>query len=468
MEAKRPFSQFDWLTTPQLVKDYIIYLEKTIFQMQQQLGQLEQRTEKLEVQTKMNSQNSSKPPSSDSPFNKKKKKIKKSKRKRGGQKGHKGHQQQMLEPSKVQNIMPNDCNCGRLVLDPHSIKAFYTHQHIELPEIKMDVTHFILHKGKCDCCGKTVKAKIPTELTSGYGPRLSAVIAELSGSHGASRQSVQDFCQSVFGLTISTGAIQRIIDRASDALLPIYNAIGNQARQCEVNGVDETSWFQSGKLQWLWTLVNHMVAFFMIHPNRSKEAFHKLVEDWKGILISDNYGVYVNWINQSQSCLAHLIRKAKGLAERKDQSIRKFGESILKELQLLCHWARKPPDKKQWIDFYSRLLLLLMLYEGADDDAGQLARSIAREIESLWVFLDENGVEPTNNRAERALRFAVLWRKRSNGTQSDKGNRWVERILSLKQTCRMRAIPVFPILVNAIDAYFKEQMPDLQWISANY
>jgi transposase len=332
----------------------------------------------------------------------------------------------------------------------------------------MDVTHFILHKGKCQCCGKTVKARIPTEFRSGYGPRLSAVIAELSGSHGASRQSVQDFCQSVFGLSISTGAIQRIIDRASDALLPIYNAIGNQARRSEVNGVDETSWFQCGKLQWLWTLVNDVVAFFMIHPKRSKQAFNELVQDWQGILISDNYGVYVNWINQRQTCLAHLIRKAKGLAQRKDKSIRRFGESILKELQLLCHWAKKPPDEKQWTDFYSRLLLLLMLYEGGDDDAGQLARSIAREIESLWVFLDQNGVEPTNNRAERALRFAVLWRKRSYGTQSDKGNRWVERILSLKQTCRIRSMPVFPILVNAIDAYFKEQMPDLQWIVANY
>jgi len=204
------------------------------------------------------------------------------------------------------------------------------------------------------------------------------------------------------------------------------------------------------------------------HPNRSKEAFLQLIDDWKGILISDNYGVYANWVNKRQTCLAHLIRKAKGLAERKNESIRKFGECILKELQLLCHWAKKPPDEKQWTDFYSRLLLLLMLHEGADDKAGQLARSIGKELESLWVFLDENGVEPTNNRSERALRFAVLWRKRSNGTQSDKGNRWVERILSLKQTCRMRALPVFPILVNAIDSYFKDQTPDLQWVAVNY
>jgi transposase len=468
MEAKRPFSQLDWFSTPESVRAYIVHLEQLIGQMQQRLDLLEKRTEKLEAQTKKNSQNSSKPPSSDSPFNKPKKKTKKRKRKRGAQKGHKGHQQQMLEPTKIENIIPEGCDCGRLVIDPDSIKPFYTHQHIEFPEIKVDVTHYILNQGKCKCCGKTVKAKVPSEFSSGYGPRLSAVIAELSGSHGASRETVQDFCHSVLGFPISTGGIQRVIDRTSQAIEPIYNEIGDQARKAKVNGVDETSWFQSGKLQWLWTMANNIVAFFMIHPNRSKEAFLQLIDDWKGILISDDYGVYVNWVNKRQRCLAHFIRKAKGLAERENESIKAFGENILKELRLLCHWAKKPPDQKQWANFYSRFLFLLMLYEGADNDAGQLARSIGKELESLWVFLDENGVEPTNNRSERALRFAVLWRKRSNGTQSDKGNRWVERILSLKQTCRMRALPVFPILVNAIDAYFKDQTTNLQWVAANY
>ncbi len=428
---------------------------------------VEKRTEKLEMRTKMNSQNSSKPPSSDSPFNKQKKKTKKSKRKHGGQKGHKGHKKQMLEPIETKDILPDHCTCGHLDIDPQSIKPFYTHQHIELPEIKLDVTHFILNQGKCKCCGKTVKASVPSQFSSGYGPRLSAVISELSGSHGASRETVQDFCQSVLGLPISTGGIQRVIDRASAAINPIYHAIADCAREQDANGIDETSWFKSGKLQWLWTMVNPIVAFFMIHPNRSKEAFLQLVADWKGILISDHYGVYVNWVNKRQACLAHLIRKAKALTETKDESIRSFDEAILKKLQLLCHWAENPPDEQQWTEFYSELLLLLMLHEGADDPAGQLARSIGRQLESLWVFLDENAVEPTNNRSERALRFAVLWRKRSHGTQSDKGNRWVERILSLKQTYRMRALPVFSILANAIDAYFKDRTPDLEWVTAN-
>jgi transposase len=468
MEAKRPFSNIDWIVTPEPVKQYIIELENALHQLQNRQDKLEKRTDKLETRLNQNSQNSSKPPSSDGPFKKPKQKSKKGKRKRGAQKGHKGHQQQMLEPTEVKNLMPEACGCGQLIIEPESIMPYYTHQHIELPEIKMDVTHFILHKGRCNSCGKIVKAQAPKESSSGYGPRLSAVIAELSGSHGASRLTVQDFCQSVLGIPISTGGIQRVIDRVSGAIEPIYTGIGNQARKAKVNGVDETSWLQSGKLKWLWTMVNDSVSFFMIHQNRSKQAFEELVADWNGILISDNYGVYVSWVNKRQTCLAHLIRRAKGLAERKAESIRRFGRCILKELQLLCHWARKPPSQDQWTDFYSRLLMLLILYESADDDAGRLARSIAKEMESLWVFLDEEGVEPTNNRSERALRFAVLWRKRSNGTQSDKGDRWVERILSLKQTCRMRSMSVFPILADASDAFFKEQMPDLQWITANY
>jgi len=454
------------LSTPEPVREYILYLERFIGQMQQRLEMVEKRTAKLEARTKMNSQNSSKPPSSDSPFNKPNKKTNKSKPKRGGQKGHKGYRQQMLDPTNTISLLPESCDCGKLTLDPNSIEAFYTHQHIELPQIKLDVTHYMLHRGRCQCCGKTVKANIPSHLRSGYGHRLSAVICELSGSQGASRQTVQDFCQSVLGLPISTGGIQRIIDRSSAAIKPIYDAIGNHARHQDVNGIDETSWFKCGKLNWLWTMVNSVVAFFMIHPNRSKEAFLQLIADWKGILISDHYGVYVNWVNKRQACLAHLIRKAKALTEMKDKSTKSFGQSILKQLQLLCHWAKKPPDEKRWTNFYSKLLLLLMLHEGGDDPAGELARSIARQLESLWVFLDENGVEPTNNRSERALRFAVLWRKRSHGTQSDKGNRWVERILSLKQTCRMRALPVFPILAEAIDAYFKDQSPNLGWITA--
>ncbi len=467
MELKRPFTNDDWLNTPKPVKEYIISLEQTVIRLVETVEKLEGRVAKLESQLNKNSQNSSKPPSSDPPFNKPKptsKKKKKNKRKKGGQKGHKGHQQKLMAPTDSYNIMPDTCKCGCSNFIKNSLKPFYTHQLIELPKIKMDVSHYILHKGKCRQCGKTVKSKLPKQHQAGYGPRLSALVAELSGSHGSSRETVQSFCQSVLDFHISTGAIQKIIDRASEALTPVYNCIGKVPRSAPVNYIDESSWFQCGQLQWLWTMTNDIVSYFKIHPNRSKSAFEALIKDWKGIIVSDNYGTYRKWIHGRQSCLAHYIRKAKGLSESKDESIQRFGKSIHKDLQLLCHYAKKPPSEKQWIDFYSRFLMQLMLFEDADDEAGGLARSLGREIDNLWTFLEEQGVEPTNNRAERALRFGVLWRKRSKGTQSEKGNRWVERILSFKQTCRQRLIVTFPLLRDIIENYFKEQDPDLSWI----
>ncbi len=463
MEPKRPIPDLDWALTPPAVKRYIQHLEQVISDLGTKIDRLENRTEKLEVQTNRNSQNSSKPPSSDSPYRKPRKKSKK-RRRRGGQKGHKGHKQAMLEPKEVIPIKPDSCSCGNKHFNTEQVKAYYTHQTIELPDIAMDVTHYVLHQCQCDRCGKIVKARLPKENQPGYGPRLSALIAELSGIEGSSRLIVQNFCQSVLGFHISTGAIQNVIDRVSAALMPAYDRIGQVARTQPVNHIDETSWRQAGDLKWLWTMVSKSVSFYMIHKNRSKEAFLELIDTWKGILVSDNYALYTTWVNRRQSCLAHYIRRARDLSERQNESIRHFGEQILEELQLLCHWANAPPSPRKWDEFYHRLILLLFSYEYDEDDAGKLARLLIREMDSLWVFLEEEGVEPTNNRAERALRFGVMWRKRSNGTQSDKGNRWVERILSLKETCRLQSKSSFRLLTDFVDCYFKEQQPNLSWI----
>ncbi len=465
MEVKRPFSDDDWHDTPGPVKQYIIKLEQTIVQLINRVEELEKRTDKLESKNNQNSQNSSKPPSTDSPFKKPKNKRKKSKKKQGAQKGHKGHKQELLEPTEKEEVFPDICNCGCSTFIPGSLEPYYTHQEIELPEIKMDILHFILHKGKCKKCGKVVTAKVSKEHRIGYGPRLSALIAEMSGIQGNSRDTVCTFCKSVLNFSISKGAIQRVVDRVSEALKPVYNKIGDIARKEDINHVDETSWFKNGDLNWLWVMVNSTVAYFMIHKNRSKEAFLELIQDWAGILVSDNYGTYVKWIHLRQTCLAHLIRKAEGLSEKKDTVIRNFGKKILKELQLLCHWAKDPPDEKEWREFYQRFIDLIFDHHDEKNDAGTLARSLIRQIDSLWIFLEVAGVEPTNNLAERVLRFGVLWRKRSKGTQSEKGNRWVERILSFKQTCQMRSLPSFPLLVDAIDSLFKEQEPDLSWIA---
>ena len=169
-------------------------------------------------------------------------------------------------------------------------------------------------------------------------------------------------------------------------------------------------------------------------------------------------------MHQRQTCLAHLLRRARGLAERKEPEVAWFGGRVMAELQRLVHWAQAPPTAGEVQMWYMRMVHLLNQSRGQQDEAGTFARTLEREMASLWTFVVEQGVEPTNNRAERALRFAVLWRKMMQGTYNDKGDRWVERMLSLRETCHLRGIPTFPILVEAITCAFNGQHPDTAWI----
>jgi transposase len=139
---------------------------------------------------------------------------------------------------------------------------------------------------------------------------------------------------------------------------------------------------------------------------------------------------------------------------------------VLAELQRLVHWAQAPPTVGAVQTWYARMVHLLGHYRLQRDEAGTFARTLEREMAHLWTFVVEEGVKPTNNRAERALRFAVLWRRMMQGTYNEKGDRWVERILSVRETCRLRGVPTFPVLVDAVTCYFNGQPPDVSWISS--
>jgi transposase len=438
----------DWQNTPARVREVIAHLIK--------------RVQDLEARINRNSSNSDQPPSSDSPF--KKPVSGKKKRKRGGQKGHKGHKQELLEPTHKEHIHTTLCTCGGTDFADKGV--YHTHQEIELPEIQMQVSHFLLHEEQCMHCLKTWKAQVPQEHATGYGPRLSAMIGEISGIQGNSRETVQSFCGSVLGFHLSIGAIQNIVDRVSEAIVHHYGRFGQCARNTRINHIDETTWKNEGDLNWIWVMANAAVCFFMVHTHRSKEAFKKLIGQWAGVMISDNYTVYQNWVGMRQKCLAHLIRKAKGLSEHANPEIAKCGCRARDELRRLLRMAKEPPTVGQWQAWYARLCRLIKHNRDRKDPAGTFVRSLEKEMESLWVFLHEEGVEPTNNYAERMIRYAVLWRKRSMGTQSQKGNRWVERILSLRQTCRLNGKSSFEVLVDAMTCYFKGQQPDLSWIGA--
>jgi hypothetical protein len=249
-----PFDTASWEQTPLVVYQWIIHLLAVI---QQQAG----RIAALEARLSQNSRNSDRPPSSDPPYPQRT--VRSGTRGRPGAKpGHPGHRYAWLAPTEVLAVKPEACACGQREFP--EIRPYHTHQVIELPEIRVAVTHVVLHETRCPRCGRLLKAALPAAYRYGYGPRLTALIGELSGPQRSSRSTVQAFCASVLGVSISRGAIQRAVDRVSAAITPHYEAIGAKARDARVNSIDETAWYQHGVLAWLWVLVNPAVAFFTV------------------------------------------------------------------------------------------------------------------------------------------------------------------------------------------------------------
>ena len=449
-----PLDAATWAQTPLAVRHLVV-------QQEERIRTLEARLAELEARGQQRSRNSDRPPSSDPPYEKPTARPGAQGRP-GAKPGHPGHQQARLAPTEVIEVKPLACACGQTACLDTS--PYYTHQVIELPEIQMIVRHFVLYEAYCPQCGKVTKAQVPPEASAGQGPRLTALIGELSGSQRDSRTAVQAFCTSVLGIPISRGAIQRAVDRVSEAIQPHYDAMAAKARAAKVNYIDETAWYHHGVLAWLWVMVNTTVALFTVQASRSRAAFEALIGRWAGILVSDGYGVYCQWMQARQTCLAHLLRRARGLAERKDPELAGFGHRVMTELQRLAHWAHAPPTVGDVQTWYARMVHLLHQHRSRRDEAGKFARTLEREMGALWTCVVEEGVEPTNNRAERALRFAVLWRRMMQGTYNEKGDHWVERILSLRETCRLRSKPTFPVLVDAVTCAFNGQQPDVSWI----
>jgi transposase len=381
--AGLPLDAASWARTPLVVRHLVVQLLTVI---QQQAGQIAA----FEARVSKHSQNSDRPPSSDPPYAKHPVRS-------GGQGqpgarlGHPGHRQARLEPTEVIEVTPKACPCGQREFP--ATTPYYTHQLIELPEIHMQITHVVLHEARCPRCGRLLKAPLPEEHRYGYGPRLTALIGELSGSQRDSRSMVQEFCTSVLGVPMSRGAIQRVVERVSEAIIPHDEAIAAKARGAEVNYIDETTWYQHGVLTWLWVMVNATVALFKVQAGRSKAAFEALVEHWAGLLVSDGYGVYQHWVHGRQTCLAHLIRRARGLSERKEPELAKFGHRVMVELQRLVHWATAPPTAGDVQTWYARMVHLLADHRQRRDEAGTFARTLEREMGALWTFVVEKGAE---------------------------------------------------------------------------
>ena len=379
---------------------------------------------------------------------------------------HPGATQKILKPDEMIDVEPDECPyCHGHEFtrgDGHTL-----YQALDLL-VKSVVRHYLVWDCTCDSCGRHLRAGIPREAKAGLGPGIGAAVTLLT-TLGLSRRKIQAFFKQACGIDVSQGGIQKCLDRASAATKPHYDAIAREVRRSRVAHVDETTSPLFGpagrKRHWLWAMVSSRLCYFMIMNTRSAKAFAGLVGDWAGILVSDGYALYLKWSGTArQSCLAHLIRMARKFAEDSSPEIARGGRWILAELRRLVKMAHNPPTFGEYAAWRGRFLRCVRKYKDFEGELGTYATTLLREADHIVTFLTHDGVDPTNNRCERALRPYVCRRKTSFGSTSPHGEADISRILTLHETCRLNGRSTYAELKTALEHYARGTTPSLYWI----
>lgn len=416
------------------------------------IGEHAERIEKLERRLGQNSRNSSLPPSSDRPDRQGEEKPsprKRSGRKRGAQQGHEGAGRELdRDPDEIVEHRPGACRkCGReLTGAERTVGKPARHQVIELPDTCVVTTEHRLLRVVCPGCGTHNRAELPAGVEKGaFGPRLRASVVTLAVML-MSRRTTLALLKDMFGARISVGSIDNILKQAGELLASPWQAIQRAAQSAEVLHADETSWRRAGQRIWLWAALSATACCFLIDQTRARTAAKTLLGDFDGLLISDRYSVY-DFIDPSrrQACLAHLARTFQAFAERDGpaaQHGRRIRELIDEVIRADTN-ARRAGQRISWAEgelgtIHNRLMDAVEAGERCHTpELARLCGTVLDIWPTLWNFTEHAGAEATNNRCERAIRHAVLWRKTSLGTQSKAGDRFVERILSIRETCRL-------------------------------
>jgi len=430
-----------------------------IKQLEQEIVRLKKQIEELERRLGMNSQNSSKPPSTDPPSTA----VvlpRRLRKKRGARKGHPPHLRSLLPPEKVSKrieLIPQACVCGCA----HLAKTFdepLRHQIVDIPPIKPDVTEYIQPVYRCRACGELVYQPLPDEIKRRhFGPGLLALVGILTGSLNTSKRKALALINELFGVPMSLGGLIACEEQITQALTKPYQQLREYMQQQPRAHADETGWPCGNRQKgWLWTLCCTTAAVFMVQTRRGQAAAKKLLGTFTGILHCDRWSGYNCFAGLRQLCWAHLKRDFKALSEAKGIMGRIGSELSELTREVLCLRKRVRDGTLLWPTFQRRMEPLMkrmetLLEKGADSGkplAGR-CRRIFNQRQYLWTFVHDAQVEPTNNLAERIVRQAVLWRKGSFGTQSERGARYVERILSVCATCRLQERSVIEYLRTA-------------------
>jgi transposase len=406
-----------------------------------------------------NSRNSHLPPSSDPPGTRAGK-GKGSTRKRGGQPGHGGARRVLLPPEQVDetiNLFPQECeNCWEALPEvPDSSATRY--QQTELPPVKPHTKEWRCNEVSCPKCGYRTRARYDEKQipASPFGPRLMAAMALLTGVYHLSRRKTVDLLLVLVGVRVSLGALSAVEGRVSGALEPAVQEAWKRVGEGKVKHTDGTSWRQAGKALALWTIATAAATVFKILTNHTKKTLEPLYGTLSGILVSDRATELNFWaIERRQICWAHLLRRFVAFSERPGDA-GALGRQLLDYTGLLFeYWHDYKAGKLDRETFVAWTAPLRQQVEAT------LERAVAADIvgvsgscanilqhrAALWTFIEHDDVELTNNHAEREIRAFVLWRKRSYGTQSDRGNLFAERVMTVAHTARKQKRNIFEFL----------------------
>lgn len=427
-----------------------------IKQLEDRIIQLEKRIEELERLLGMNSRNSSKPPSSDPP-SMSNELPKHRRKKRGARNGHQPHLRELLPEKFVKkhiHLKPEVCTCGSTNLEETNQEPL-RHQVVDIPPIEPQVTEYVQHLFRCKDCGELIYQPLPDDVKRKYfGPGVLAIVAVLTGVLNTSKRKALAMMNQVFSVPMSLGGLSNCEAQLSDALEQPYNEVAQHVRVQQAAHADETGWPKGNRQKgWLWTLCCSTAAFFMVHAHRGQDAAQKLLGTFAGVLHCDRWSGYNCFGGLRQLCWAHLKRDFQALSECKGEMGRIGSELFLLAKDILYLRKRVRDGTLTWQTFQRRMEPLMkrtekLLARGAN--CGQplsgRCRRIFNQRQHLWTFVRDAGVEPTNNLAERIVRQGVLWRKGSFGTQSERGGRYVERILTVCATCRQQERSVIEYL----------------------
>lgn len=459
-----------------LVKGQAKLVEEQAKLVEEQAKQLEEQAKKIDELTRQvnkNSSNSHKPPSSDALG--KRRSIRKAKKpsgkKRGGQPGHKGHSRAMIAADQIDvvvDIFPKRCDvCQRVpprTIDPDALP----HQVVDLEDNgRRFITEYRSHTVDCTC-GQQLAASTQDVPSSAFGPRLQSIVCMFTGAYHLSRRQVPVVLREVFGIEMSLGSVSNIEKRMSESI----KAASDEAMACvaaaAVKHVDETSWIRDAERCSAWVFACVAVSVFRIVADGRRNTFRKLLKRQRGILVSDRASVFLFWsMKQRQICWAHLIRTFVDFSQR-DGPAAAVGEDLKGYAELVFRYWRDLGSGKLPHSDFVRLMAAVRagmkpcLQRAVKEKIPYVSGSCENMLEhwdAMWTFVEHRDVEPTNNHAERELRRLVLWRKRCFGSQSERGDRFAERLMTVTHTLRKQGGCVLDFLQRSLVALLDSSRP---------